>query len=146
MDWLLTRQKGSAKWWDVLCAFFITMVLTVCLLTKSREHGRLLAINPFTGLDMLLKGEIHTGRQVGSNVLLYIPVGFVLNLRISKTKTICCGFIFSVAIEAVQYLLAIGSSELLDVIANLAGTGIGVFILRVIIQLRKCFKKDQNRA
>ena len=65
--------------------------------------------------------------EVVNNVLIFIPVGVYLEmLRWKNTKAILGGLVFSLTLELMQFLLAVGVTDITDLITNTAGTVIGV--------------------
>ncbi|MGC4036266.1 MAG: VanZ family protein [Chitinophagaceae bacterium] len=80
-----------------------------------------------------LKSQVNLLADVFGNVVLFIPLAFILvivfhvnNLR--KVVLIC--FIISFAIEASQYFLRIGTADIDDLITNTVGAIIGVTLIR----------------
>ncbi|WP_227425054.1 VanZ family protein [Pengzhenrongella sicca] len=71
--------------------------------------------------------------EVAVNVLLFMPFGLSLGLLTSWPRRRAVGTMAaaSIALEFTQYVLAVGSSDLTDVIANTAGgvVGLGLFAL-----------------
>lgn len=68
--------------------------------------------------------ELQNGywEDIALNILLFIPLGFL----IGSWRGLLMGFIFSVAIEVIQYCGRIGFCEMDDVLNNSIGTGIGI--------------------
>lgn len=65
------------------------------------------------------------------NILLYYPLGYLIPILFPKLKpkqVILIGCLCSIATEATQYLLKMGWCETDDVIHNILGTAIGVWI------------------
>jgi lipopolysaccharide/colanic/teichoic acid biosynthesis glycosyltransferase len=62
------------------------------------------------------------------NILLFIPLGFLLRSITDSWKTIVCGFLLSVLIELTQYWFRLGSCELDDVLNNTLGCGLGILL------------------
>lgn len=64
------------------------------------------------------------------NVLLWIPFGAWLRLKTTNYKTaVMSGFIFSLVIETIQYIFALGVSDINDLIANTLGFVIGFWLV-----------------
>ena len=68
--------------------------------------------------------------QFLSNVIMFVPIG-LLSAEHGWKGTILTGVAFSIGIEAAQFLLKNGFSELDDVIANTAGTAVGYFTIKL---------------
>ncbi len=72
--------------------------------------------------------------EVTANVLLFLPVGLYLGLlapRLTWPQAMCAVAGTSLAFEVVQYVLALGISDIGDLLANTAGglAGIGLVAL-----------------
>ena len=81
-------------------------------------------------------------REVLDNVFIFIPLGILLKMEeIENKKVIGCGFIFSFILESMQFILAIGASDITDVITNTTGTLIG---LGIYLFLSKVIKDDRG--
>ena len=75
-------------------------------------------------------------RETAMNVLVFIPFGFYLNmLGVSGGKAVFRGFFLSFAFECCQYLLAIGISDMTDLLTNTMGTAIGVGLYLLIREI-----------
>ena len=82
-------------------------------------------------------------RETAMNVLVFIPFGFYLNmLGVPGWKTVFRGFLLSFAFEVCQYLLAIGISDMTDLLTNTLGTAIGVGLYLLI----RAIWRDQETA
>ena len=74
------------------------------------------------------------------NVAAFVPLGLLLSV-LKRPKSvvfrIALGLLLSLALEALQYLLAIGSADITDVILNTLGTAFGVglyYLLRLVFR------------
>jgi glycopeptide antibiotics resistance protein len=72
--------------------------------------------------------------EVLANVLIFIPFGLYLGLLAPRWPWWCAAAVIagvSVGFEVTQFVLAVGSSDITDVIANTAGgiVGLGLFAL-----------------
>ena len=75
------------------------------------------------------------------NFLIFIPFGVVLKmLNVHSEKAIKYGFLFSLCMETIQYIFAIGCADITDVITNTAGTCFGVLLY---VWLKKCFHEEK---
>jgi len=107
--------------------------------------GYLRSINlvPFAG-TRLANGVIDI-REIVDNVLVFIPYGiFVCMLMVKKNFAVKVIPIFltSLAIEILQFIFAIGATDITDLLANIAGgiIGIGIFFV-----FSKIFKEKTNK-
>ncbi|HJP81116.1 MAG TPA: VanZ family protein [Candidatus Saccharimonadales bacterium] len=85
---------------------------------------RTLNFIPFTG---------HLSEMV-ENILIFIPFGFFISAALKNIdfwKKLFFIFVFSLAIETIQYLLAIGVSDITDIITNTLGGLMGLGIYKI---------------
>ena len=68
-----------------------------------------------------------------SNVVTFIPFGLLLALNFKKTalwKLLIVVFVFSVSVEALQFIFAIGTTDATDVVTNTLGGLVGLSLYR----------------
>ena len=103
-------------------------------------NGRLLyTFNNPTSLDVLISSFI-------LNVIVFIPFGIYLSIYKSKISYDQCflyAFLTSMIIELIQLFTAIGGFDFLDIMSNVFGAIIGVFIYN---QLVKHYKLRSNEV
>ncbi len=83
--------------------------------------------------------------NIVGNVALFVPMGlylqiFLKNKKILRSVALVCAV--SVCVEAVQYLLGLGSADIDDVILNTLGGLLGVLIYRLLY----AWLKDREKA
>jgi len=69
------------------------------------------------------------------NIIWFVPFGFLMPILLKKEsflKIAGLGFMFSFAIESVQFIFRLGVAELDDLILNTFGAVIGYLIYRLI--------------
>lgn len=66
------------------------------------------------------------------NVAFFVPLGWMLAMLLRPSQTIAAAAAFSVAIEATQYVFALGRTDVTDVILNVLGAAIGVGVARLM--------------
>ena len=67
--------------------------------------------------------------EMADNVLVFIPFGLLLGVnfkRLDLWRKLLVVFVFSLTAEAIQYILAIGASDITDVITNTFGGTLGL--------------------
>ena len=117
----------------VLVALYVLIILWITLF--SRE----------VGAERLTRGlfwEIEMGYwiDIRLNILLFLPLGFLLGTVTDNWRIVLFGFILSVFIEFLQYIFAMGCCQADDVLNNTIGTVVGVGIARLISTLPKKWK------
>lgn len=87
-------------------------------------------------------------KQIVNNVLLFVPLGFILRMVQKESKVLVAIFeciVFSAAIEAIQYFTGLGFMELDDVVWNGLGAVIGTVIGTVAAALG-CSRGMSNKG
>ena len=126
-----------------------TLILAWILLFKMSfsidelYKNRSINIIPFMS-SVIVNGKIDTS-EIINNIIVFIPVGIyvcMLKKDWSILKKISVGFFISLGIEVLQFVLAIGATDITDLIGNTLGgiIGIGVFYL-----FSKVFKNKTNK-
>ena len=83
--------------------------------------------------------------EVLENVMIFIPLGVYLKmLKITDAKAILFGMTCSLGLEILQFILAVGATDITDIMTNTAGTAIGVGIYAILsLVFRKSKKLDK---
>lgn len=76
-----------------------------------------------------------------SNILFFVPFGLLFPVKKWRT-VLLTSLVFSLVIEAVQYIGGFGLCELDDVICNTLGAMIGYWILKGVMKIKG--KQDAN--
>lgn len=90
---------------------------------------RSLNLVPFAA-PSLMNGKINYSEMI-DNCLFFIPFGLLLYVNFKKSgflPKLALVLVFSLSFEIIQYIFAIGASDITDVITNTAGGCIGLMI------------------
>lgn len=104
--------------WLVLFKFS-TDVVGVLLHYQTRS----LNLVPFMGLSF------GTVREMADNLIVFIPFGLLLNAtykQLASKRKLAIIFGFSLTVEVLQYVLAIGTTDITDLIMNALGGWLGL--------------------
>lgn len=85
------------------------------------------------------------GRESLLNIAAFVPAGLFLMLlsrRENKLAAIITCFVISLAFEAAQYILMVGTSDLTDLITNTLGGAVGVGVYCLCQRLWKDKTRD----
>ena len=134
----LTRTLFAAYFLILVWILLFKMSFSLDELYKNRSIN----IIPFIG-SVIVNGRIYIN-EIINNIVVFIPVGVyicMLKEDWSILKQISVGFFISLGIEVLQFVLAIGATDITDLIGNTLGgiIGIGVFYL-----FSKMFKNKTN--
>ncbi len=100
-------------------------------------HGqRVLNIIPFASTFEMMStiGLLHNLQNISGNLAVFFPMGIFIPLLMKKgfKQTVVIVIGISVSIEVVQYILAIGISDIDDVILNTVGAIVGWSVFQYI--------------
>ena len=83
-------------------------------------------------------GSGQAAREMLDNLLVFIPFGAYLSALFPKWKPwkrIAAGFVLSLCFEVLQFVFALGASDVTDVIMNTAGTLCGLLFWQILKKL-----------
>ena len=139
-----SRQHNLTK---ILFIGYILILVWILLFKMSFSidelyKSRSINIIPFMG-SVIVNGRIYIS-EIINNIIVFVPVGIyicMLKENWSILRKISVGFFISLGIEVLQFILAIGATDITDLIGNTLGgiIGIGVFYL-----FSKVFKNKTN--
>lgn len=107
-------------------------------------HGnRSINLIPFSE-SVIVNGKIYIN-EIINNILVFVPVGIytcMLNPKWPFIKKISLSFFISLSIEVLQFIFAIGATDITDLIGNTLGgiVGIGIFYIFTKIFKNKTIK------
>lgn len=120
------------KRWILAFVFYISLLVQMGILSREIGSTREIVLIPFKtpgGSNLIFLYSL-------ANLVIFIPFGIIVPKvfhSINKVwKMLLVTLATSIAIEAIQYILACGTSEVEDVIMNVAGGIVGYLIIRVI--------------
>lgn len=126
----------------VLLIFYLILLTWIILFKLSFSlaelpHLRSLNLIPFEG-SVIINGKIDYA-QIINNLIVFIPVGVYLALLRPKAFFNNCLVVIGISLlfESVQYLFAIGASDVTDLLMNSAGGILGLVICMLLQLLLK---------
>lgn len=136
--------------------FFIYLCLLVYLLFFAENMGRKVSTSAHN-YNMELFKEIKRFYiyrdkfgifyylNVYGNILAFMPFGFFLPMLSTKVRkfifTVFLGFAFSVMVEITQFIVAVGSFDVDDILLNTVGVILGYIVFKIL----NCFYVLQKR-
>ena len=111
----------------MILLWLVLFKLRVDISSVFSYHHRSLNLIPFAAPSRV-HGEIGYGEMI-YNCFFFIPFGLLLSVNFKKIKflpKLVLIMIFSVAVENIQYIFAIGATDITDVITNTLGGLIGL--------------------
>lgn len=129
---------------DLLLILNVLGILMVTLLSGTWGRPSTLQLVPFESIKNVILNSFRIMELVNLllNIILFIPLGFLLYWRLNPKKILVVtmsGLIFSVLIELTQYILPVARiTSIDDILLNTLGTAIGTWLF---LLLRKLFPK-----
>lgn len=122
---------------NILLALELGMILAMTLSGRGLGGEYEWKLIPFwSWCEVYLDGSVDVLIQILANILLFIPLGFLLPCCFKRCRkyryTILYSAILSLAIELIQGIAQIGLFETDDVIHNTLGACIGVGVYAVV--------------
>lgn len=125
----------------LLFAIYLLMLTWVILFKLEIDPQELMetnwrSINLIPFAQPLWKNGRFDAAEIIENIVAFVPFGIYLSmLRGVRLKNIVPIFLTSLCFEVLQYVLAIGSTDVTDVIANTLGGMTGIVIFAALKRL-----------
>lgn len=141
-----TNQKQKSITW-ILFIVYLAALSWIILFKLSfsiaeLEHVRSLNLIPFGG-SMLISGQADVS-EIIMNAVIFLPFGIYISMVYPKSKV---GFRFvviaaaSLLLEAMQFIFAIGRSDITDLIGNSLGGILGILVYALLCA---AFKREEK--
>ena len=134
------RLKAIAS---VLFILYLVLLVWIILFKlqfslSDMDHRRSINLIPFYYSTAV--GEQFHMKEVRDNVLIFIPFGIFLSilafqLKLRSKILILLGTSF--ALEVMQYVLAVGGTDITDIITNVSGGVVGVILYSLLLKMLK---------
>ena len=117
----------------LLALYFLVLIWLVLFKLKFNissvlnYQNRSLNLIPF-GAPSTVQGRIIYGEMI-LNCLFFIPLGLLLNVNFKNVRNlskVAFILVFSLTVELIQYIFAIGATDITDVITNTVGGFLGL--------------------
>lgn len=121
----------------ILLALYLLTLLWLVLFKLSYDVGSILANYRTRSLNLIpfvTLGQTGLSETV-SNFVTFIPFGLLLGLNFKKTRVwrlLIVVFLFSVTVETLQFVFAIGTTDATDLVTNTAGGLAGLVLYRLV--------------
>lgn len=141
-------ERGSKLTWLLFAVYMLllTWIIVFKMAFSSQDLPEIRNVNliPF-GESVIVNNEIDV-QELLYNMIAFVPVGIYLSMLmkwsfLKKAATIVG---ISVVYELLQYMLAIGASDITDLINNTLGGVIGIGLYHLLLKLaRTKFRADK---
>ena len=137
----LRRRPSEFRYLNfMLLGIYLFANLYLTLLSRQVGLVRQLELTPFWSYKAALRGDASLREEVILNILLYVPLGYLLHYAFPKLewwRVIVIGFVMSVLTETTQLVFKLGFCEIDDLISNTMGTVLGVGAYRAYKRVEK---------
>ncbi len=126
----------------VLLALYLLTLLWLTLFKLSYDIPSILANYQTRSLNLIpfvTYGQTGISETV-SNFVTFIPFGILLSLNfknVSLWRLLIVVFVFSVAVETLQFIFAIGTTDATDLVTNTFGGLVGIVLYRLANKIVK---------
>lgn len=141
----LGKKLKLKQWWKIFNFIVFVVVVGVILYmtvySRTERTGGLILIPFRSFFEAKKQPELY--RSMLMNVFLFVPIGLSLPFALSENKhpvviTVVMALVFSVSIEVIQFIFALGVCEMDDVIMNTLGAMIGTLGYRISRKSKWC--------
>lgn len=126
----MKRKEWTMGLYFVYLAFVVWVILLKFNITPA-DLPHLRNINLILyGDSGIINGQLDV-RELVENILIFVPFGVYAGMLVKERswwKVILAGAGFSLILETLQYVFAIGASDITDVINNTLGAALGMFL------------------
>ena len=135
----MKRKEWTMGLYFVYLAFVVWVILLKFNITPA-DLPHLRNINLILyGDSGIINGQLDV-RELVENILIFVPFGVYAGMLVKERswwKVILAGAGFSLILETLQYVFAIGASDITDVINNTLGAALGMLFVERISSDRR---------
>jgi glycopeptide antibiotics resistance protein len=135
--------KGWKQTFRLLIIGYFLFVLYATVISRPQKERIQYCLIPFNSYFFIEDGDRFLLPQVLMNIVMFIPIGFLLKVAYSSwelKKVLAYGSLFSLLIEMLQLALMKGVAEVDDLIHNTFGCVIGYGMAVLLSALRFKYK------
>lgn len=133
----LTKSKKNENriWCILILILYMIVILYLTIFDRNPNKVRTMNLVPFWSYSNIALPQYRW--QIYMNIFLFIPFGFMFTYATGHKLliTLIAGIVFSIIIEIIQYIWALGLCEFDDVFHNSLGTLLG-YVYRTILKKR----------
>ena len=123
-------SRGLLVLYLVILIWLVLFKLQFNILSVLNYHHRSLNLIPFAA-PSIVNGSFRVmiDREMIDNLIIFIPFGMLLNVNFKKVGFLpkfALVLVFSLTCELIQFIFAIGATDITDVITNTVGGFLGL--------------------
>lgn len=127
------QRKFITPLWFGVEYYFIVLSSTV--FSRAKADAYRYDLNPFDIFVKLFNGNIDNRYEIYLNILLLLPIGFLLSSVCQKNKIALIGFTMSLVIEFLQLISMRGTFEVSDILLNTLGIFLGIKLYKLAVHI-----------
>lgn len=136
-------NKKLKQWVPVLFSIYLVLLIWIILFKLQFSISDLDTLRSVNLIPFHYDNEIGVGfhiKEVLENLLIFVPMGIYLQMLLQESRfhvklAIIAGT--SLLLETAQYILAVGRSDITDLLTNTAGGLLGIALYGIIVRLLK---------
>lgn len=120
-------NKMERNIYRLLLVIYLAMLVWIVLFHGTLETLNVMFSPEFRSVNLY---PYYNGAESWLNVAIFIPIGLYIELLSSGTrrKKFLMIALVTLTLEVIQYIFAVGTSDIMDVINNFLGGAIGIYI------------------
>lgn len=128
---------------NILFIIYLTALFEIIIFKLEipfTNMGYLRSINLIPFSESLIVNGVIDFSEILMNIIIFIPLGIYIEMLFSKWSTIkkiSTIFIVSLICEISQFIMAIGASDITDIINNTLGGIVGLLVMYVLVKFFK---------
>lgn len=133
-------RKGGILTARLLLIELMTVIYCSTVIFRKTGEARGYDIHPFWSYGAIEGGKVELLAENVMNVVVFVPIGILLGIGFAKWpwwKAIGAGCLFSMSIEAMQFVFKRGFCEVDDVMHNTLGCIIGYMMFKGVRSIVK---------
>lgn len=136
-------MKDTSKITKILFIIYLIALFEIIVFKLEipfTKMGYLRSINLIPFSESLIVNGVIDFSEIFMNIIIFIPLGIYIEMLFSKWSTIkkiSVIFIVTLICEISQFIMAIGASDITDIINNTLGGIIGLLIMYILVKLFK---------
>lgn len=130
----LTNTITKVLFFIYLVALFEIIVFKMDFPFRNMGHVQSVNLIPFKE-SLITNGQINYA-EIFMNFVIFIPLGIYIEMLCDKwpvSRKIFIIFATSLLCEVLQFLMAVGVSDITDIINNTLGGIVGIFFMKVLV-------------
>ncbi|MBN8210652.1 VanZ family protein [Bacillus sp. NTK071] len=139
-------KKGGAL---ALCIYLLALFYATLFIYNYYPYGKSVNLVLFDSIKLMWESGSYwlILKNIIGNILLFMPLGFLIPLVSNKWKSgliiAIIGFATSTLIELLQYFVAQRIFDIDDILLNALGAVVGYVAFRLVLSLYKKIKKTK---